>query len=557
MISTLSIRPMIVTCVIAAALGHAPDGFGAQQLLRVHLAQDTVGTEARRFDTAGDVNADGIPDYFIAGTITFPDFSLAGLRMLDGATGSSIWFYRFDSNRMAQHDSVDVVDDFDGDGVREICLGYEGSQLGRFRIFSGATGDVLSETQHPQFVVQRVVRSLPDINGDGVDDMVAMINGGTYAVLHGGLPPVPQYTLSYNFAQAGEYAATVEDIDGDGAGDFALPWFGAGTVVVYSGGTGSILYEIPSAGIAVVDVADRDGDGHRDFAVQGDEIAIGGETYGTVRIHRSVDGAHLQTIVADFSEDFTFGRRLDGLLGPQGDVDGDGVDDFLITNDYEVVEPTYLVAVASGATGSILRQVATADSFTGWPCPAVSTVSQLRILGDLDGDGYAEFGYSDAWFDGCGTLDRRGAVFIFSGAPGGGAVQFCPATPNSTGVPARLRPRGAPTVGSERLGFQLHDAPAGEFAQVYFGPKRVWSDVGIQVGGGRLCLGAAGIQRLDTPRRVESEGVLDFDIDFQSPQIGATWLAGTTWTCQAGFRDAAHPQGAGVSNAVWMELNER
>jgi len=555
MCNVVRVAQCAVACVVQIALLSAESQ--AQELLRVHLAHDTVGAEARRFDTVGDVNFDGVPDYFIAGSLTFPDFSLAGLQMFDGATGSAIWFTRFETTPMVLHSAADTVGDLDQDGVRDICLGYDGLPGGAFRIYSGATGDVIAEFEHPQFFLQRLVRSLPDINDDGVDDFVAQIDVGVYAVVHGGLPPLPQYSLSYNFADAGEYAATIDDIDGDGAGDFALPWFGAGKAVVYSGRTGTILYEIPSTGTAIVDVADRDGDGHRDFAVQGNEITIGGETYGTVRIHRSVDGSLLQTIVADSSDDYIFGRRLDGLASPEGDVDGDGVDDFLIMTDYETVEPSHVVAVVSGATGATLRQVSTEDAFSGWPCEAIGTVSQLRILGDLDGDGYAEYGYSDHYFGGCDTLDRRGAVFIFSGAPGGASAQFCPSVPNSTGKPAVLRPLGAPTVDSERLGFQLFDAPADEFAQLYFGPERVRPTFGIQIGAGSLCLGAAGIQRLDVPTRTGADGVLSFDIDFTSPQIGPNWLAGTTWTCQAGFRDTAHPLGAGVSNAVYVELNER
>lgn len=132
------------------------------------------------------------------------------------------------------------IPDFDGDGRRDLLVGFPGQRcvipdiyfpwggpfIGRFRIYSGATGAMVHEYLGNALCDRFGLGadSLGDLTGDGVQDFIVSepganamrtINGATGATLATtawpSACPVGCYTAP---------TASVGDIDGDGIGDF-------------------------------------------------------------------------------------------------------------------------------------------------------------------------------------------------------------------------------------------------------------------------------------------------------------------------------------------------
>jgi hypothetical protein len=178
--------------------------------------------------------------------------------------------------------------------------------------------------------------------------------------------------------------AAAGDFDGDGRADILIgepevtppPYTAshAGRITVRSSATGAVLLEVdgtvPWAGLgrAVSDAADQDGDGVPDLLVA-DWFAF------HVRLLSGVDGSTLHSI--DDAD-----NQFEVSLARLGDVDGDGLDEFVVGTpwDASLGIPAGVVRIYAGGTWAI-RHVITSggsDGKFGYDVAAVD---------DLDGDG--------------------------------------------------------------------------------------------------------------------------------------------------------------------------
>jgi hypothetical protein len=155
-----------------------------------------------------------------------------------------------------------------------------------------------------------------------------------------------------NFATS---VATGGDVDGDGRFDYVVGAYlsdaggvDSGSVRVYSGATGAVLYTfsgtVPSGqlGAAVAILGDVDQDGYAD-------ILAGANAGNYARVWSGRTGAVLYTLVGDVGDD-AFGSAVAAL----GDVDQDGYADFAVgapESDLNGVD-SGLVRVFSGRTGT-------------------------------------------------------------------------------------------------------------------------------------------------------------------------------------------------------------
>lgn len=223
--------------------------------------------------------------------------------------------------------------------------------------------------------------------------------------------------------------ASAGDVNGDGYSDFIVgaPGFDygsthvAGYAVVVSGATGEPLFRVDAGalgdnfGTDVGPVGDWNGDGRDDFFVGASGASPGGRTRaGSVYIYSGKDGTLLTRL--DGPED---GDALGASAAGLGDVDGDGHPDIAAgATGASPVGRTNAgaVIVFSGATGLVLYRVegAAANDVLGY---------SVRAVGDVDGDGKTDF---VAGAPGV-TPNPTGTVLVCSG--GSGAVLYTKSSP--------------------------------------------------------------------------------------------------------------------------------
>lgn len=275
-----------------------------------------------------------------------------------------------------------------------------------------------------------------DIDGDGDEDKVvgapyAESSSGTGALLvytrdgEGyGTRPSMVLTGDDNF---GFSFANVGDVDNDGIDDFAVGAINgsgdgasdpslSGSVYVYKGGTGGELIkklagEFPLAkfGYAIA-AGDLDDDGYSDVIV--------GAPFNTSNPALLNQGAVYVYFGPDLTRTIslyaTSSNKGLGLSAAAGDINGDGVDDLLITA--QVSYP-----VASGKVLGFYGGGSFSPSLSAPDLTITSTAAgfgkALKVLGDVDGDTYAELAVG-APKAAMGTSKEVGCLYIIKGGTG-------------------------------------------------------------------------------------------------------------------------------------------
>jgi hypothetical protein len=227
----------------------------------------------------------------------------------------------------------------------------------------------------------------------------------------------------------GAEIALVGDVDGDGVDDWAVgapganagPVADAGQVNVYSGRNQTLVRAWQGAaahdhfGSALARAGDLDGDGYDDVAVgapQYDEFAHAWFGPGYAEVRSGASGAVLLHFVVAASD--RLGFAIDGGY----EIDGDGVPDLLV-GDPDVNFCLGAVHAVSGTSGATIYTVNGTSSSFG---------HDVAFLGDLDGDGRAEFAIGEPNF--CQGTIYDGRVSVYSALPArcSGAHSAHPAT---------------------------------------------------------------------------------------------------------------------------------
>lgn len=335
-------------------------------------------------------------------------------------------------NDSALQEYVAVVGDINGDGYEDLAnigLTAQSNQHAQtptiIRILSGHTGAIL-RTRLPSptnFHFIRIARA-GDWNGDGVSDYVVTRYAFTWpydpnvvevlsglddrVLMHASFPP---------FVGAGEDIASNLDTDGDGRPDLLVSVYRElpqGGVYVISN-RGVLRYRLPTNGCGRLGaIGDVDRDGCDDFAYSDSDAQLPG---GAVRVVSGRAGQRLYTVSGD-----VIGDGLGtGMIVGCGDVDGDGIPDFAVSNS-GAWNANGMLRVFSGRQGATIRTIRKGfgpnNQPAGW--------GEVLASGfDLDQDGIQDLvvGGCQYFCDTARSVGNRLYVYLLRN---GHEVEICP-----------------------------------------------------------------------------------------------------------------------------------
>ncbi len=280
----------------------------------------------------------------------------------------------------------------------------------------------------------RALSSAGDVDSDGFPDLlVGAPFQDTVGLWSGSVRVVSGRDGTLLFHLGGENeldyfgcsVARAGDLDGDGQGEILIGAHGSdrngkdsGSVYAFSGMTGTRLFllhgEAPSSrfGRALAGAGDLDGDGVPDFVVGSHEHDGAGEDSGRVYVYSGGTGS-LRFSWSGATAFDSFGWSLGGSL----DADGDGVPDVVVGSfrDDALATNGGGVFLYSGNNGALLREFHGAADFDhlGY---------SVAMAPDMDGDACAEILAGAPNADAAGG--EEGRVFVYSGRTGALLYQY-------------------------------------------------------------------------------------------------------------------------------------
>lgn len=344
-----------------------------------HIVPDPVpSASARSFGyswaSIEDLDGDGVPEHVIGDPNAKSGGNEVGaVQLTSSATGKAIAYLLGAAHLDAFGRSVTVLDDVDFDGVQDFVVGAPGVDIagstgeGQVLVYSGATQQLLYSVDAP-ITDERVqfgyyVAALEDINGDGATDFAIATpneaNGrGQILALSGADGSLLAWARGSQFKGIGWHLARCHDFDGDGWSDLVCTMRHEvgddAELIVYSGkdlsflGSTTIAYSKPRV---VGSAGDFNGDGTPDFVISGAKDL--NANWGYLYVLSGIDFRQL-ILLRGSRPNANLGNSAVGV----GDWDGDGFDDLAYTYDenFNANHERMFIAVLSGKTRQHLIQ---------------------------------------------------------------------------------------------------------------------------------------------------------------------------------------------------------
>lgn len=345
-------------------------------LLAGESADDNAGISLAN---VGDVDGDGFDDLLIGADYSSAVESYAGAAYLVlGPVNSSrslsvadMILYGVESDGFLGS-VVASVGDMSGDGVVDLAVGAMGEAdgTGAVYLFSGSErGEIDIDTYQAKLAGESlfdaaggiVVTGAGDVDGDGVSDLIIgmSFNNGRRGAVYLVLGPV---SGSMNLSEAdgkltgedpsdhaGAALSSIDDVNGDGYGDFLVganynnaggTYAGAAYLVLGpvsdSGGLSDVETKLTGekddlAGGSVAMLGDTNGDGESDCLIGAEGNGLAGRDAGVAYlVYGPVSGV---VTLSEEAGTFTGEDEEDAagnVVAPADDVDNDGYQDFLV-----------------------------------------------------------------------------------------------------------------------------------------------------------------------------------------------------------------------------------
>ncbi|KAA3609155.1 MAG: hypothetical protein DWQ01_10070 [Planctomycetota bacterium] len=235
----------------------------------------------------------------------------------------------------ASPESLVSMGDINGDGFADIAVGIRAvfSPRGKVHFVSGLDGSEILPFLEPGGTKFGVSLDAEDFNQDGILDLLVGDPGAKKVFIFSGLDRSQLYEVSdTQNSSFGSSVSVVGDQNTDQVPDFVVgapEFWPGGSVFVYSGSDGTLLYQIDAPGLSttanfgasVSGLKDVDGDGV-------DEILIGapGSSNGEVYVYSGSNQQPLHSPVVGGVLNQEFGA----MVAECGDIDGDQAGDFIV-----------------------------------------------------------------------------------------------------------------------------------------------------------------------------------------------------------------------------------
>ena len=385
-------------------------------------------------------------------------------------------------------DRVAIVGDVNGDGYDDFLIGAPygpsgGAQVGKIYLVLGkpeadwgqgfnlGNADASFVGEHHLQHTGQDVAGAGDVNGDGYDDFLigACLHNASEVLTYSGkiylMLGQPEADWGQNFAlanadasfpgeaaydQAGYALARAGDVNGDGYDDFLIGasfndegGANAGQVYLFLGHQDAVWGRNASlananatflgeaagnnAGVAIAGAGDVNGDGYDDFLIGANYggAAAAGKVYLILGRAAANWGPGFDLANADAA---FLGEAANDLAGwavaGAGDVNGDGLDDFLISaNQNDAGGPNagqaYLILGRTAANWGANFSLANANaSFRGARAEDYTGYA-LSGAGDVNRDSYDDFLIGAYRFDATEVLTDSGRAYVVLGKPTG------------------------------------------------------------------------------------------------------------------------------------------